>query len=60
MKATEQNPTMLFVEYKIHRTSDWKIQFDSALELTKLNPEWKEGDVLGLSVQDGRVTLTKL
>ena len=60
MSEQEHNPTMMFLEYKIHRTSDWKIQFDSALELTKLNPEWREGDTLGLSIQDGRVTLTKL
>ena len=54
------NPTMMFVEYKLHRTEDMKIQIDEALPLDKLNPTWSEGDTLKITIEDNRVTLTKL
>ena len=63
MKATDMNDepiAITFLDYKIHRNLEGQVQFDKELDLTKLNGEWKEGDVLGLSVHDGRVTLTKL
>jgi len=54
------NPTMMFLEYKIHRTEDMNIQFDEALSLDKLNPTWSDGDTLKVTIEGDRITLTKL
>ena len=51
---------MMFLEYKIHRTEDMKIQIDEALSLEKLNPTWSDGDTLKVTIEDDRITLTKL
>lgn len=63
MKCTDTNNEpveMTFLSYEIHRNDKEQIQFDEELDLKKLNAKWEEGDILRLSIEDGRVTLTKL
>lgn len=50
---------MMFVDYKVYRTDDGRIQFDEDLSLENLtNGLWKEGDKLTVTIQDNRVTLS--
>ncbi len=50
-----------FLDYKIYRTEDCKIQLDKELGLYQLTQgNWKEGDFLTVEVDDGLVTFAKV
>lgn len=50
---------MMFVDYKLHRTVDGRIQFDEELTLDKLTKgKWTEGELLTLTIEDSRITLS--
>lgn len=51
---------MTFIDYTLYRTGD-TFQLDEELTIDKIsNSEWKEGDTLTLSVENGRTTFRKI